>query len=310
MTDPYRTLGVSRSASADDIKKTYRRLAREHHPDRRPGDMRAEERFKDISTAYDLLSDPSKRRKLDAGEIDAMGNRRAGFGGSPNGYETYKRNASARASKNPFNNFFKDRTARAHPPRQSIKAKGADVNYTLKVPFLDAACGTEKAVRMTSGKTLKVRIPMGTENAQVLRLKGQGMSGLGGGKAGDALVEILIQDDGKFSTEGLNVYSEEAVTLAEALLGGRIEVETIHGLMMVTVPEGSNTGTKLRLRTKGIHRPHTQDPGIGGRGDHYVSLKVVLPDGESSELKKFIKKWIAKRPYKVRNETLKRAAAQ
>lgn len=116
MRDPYSTLGVTRSASADDIKKTYRRLAREHHPDRRPGDLRAEERFKDISTAYDLLSDPSKRRKFDAGEIDAMGNRRAGFGGAPHGYDTYKRNAGTgpkKAGKNPFNNFFKDRTARS-----------------------------------------------------------------------------------------------------------------------------------------------------------------------------------------------------
>lgn len=157
---------------------------------------------------------------------------------------------------------------------------------------------------MTSGKTLKVRIPTGTDNAQVLRLKGQGMNGIGGGKAGDALVEILIESDANFRADGLDVYSEEGVTLAEALLGGRIEVETIHGSVMVTVPENSNSGTKLRLKTKGIHRA-----GTAQRGDHYVSLQVVLPEGEDSELKKFVKKWINKRPYKVRKETLKRAPA-
>jgi len=310
LLDPYRTLGVKSTASADDIKKSYRRLAREHHPDRRPDDKRAEERFKDISTAYDLLSDTAKRRQFDNGEIDSMGNRRAGFGGAPHGpahgYDTYKRQGNAgprpkRTSK-PFSNFFKDRTK---SERQSIKAKGADVNYTLKVSFLEAAQGVNKAVRMTSGKTLKVRIPAGSDNAQVLRLKGQGMTGIGGGHAGDALVEILIQDDATFRADGLDVYSEEAVTLAEALLGARIEVQTIHGPVLVTVPENSNSGTKLRLKAKGIHKP-----GSATRGDHYVSLKVVLPEGEDSDLKKFVKKWISKKPYKVRKETLKRTAAE
>lgn len=303
MTDPYNTLGVKSTASADDIKKSYRQLAREHHPDRRPGDKRAEERFKDISTAYDLLSDSAKRRKFDAGEIDAMGNRRAGFGGTSHGYEAYTRNAGPKhTNKNPFNNFFRDRASKEH---QSIKAKGADVSYTLKVSLLDAAQGADKAVRMASGKTLKVRIPAGTEDAQTLRLKGQGMAGIGGGTAGDALVEILIQDDKKFRTQGQDVYSEEAVTLAEALLGGRIEAQTIHGPVRVTVPENSNTGTKLRLKGKGIHRA-----GSNQHGDHYVSLKVVLPEGDDSGLKKFVKKWIAKSPYSVRKDSLKSKVAE
>lgn len=316
MNDPYRTLGVKSTASADDIKKSYRRLAREHHPDRRPGDLRAEERFKDISTAYDLLSDPAKRRQFDAGEIDIHGNKmrtvRGGFGGhgASTGYNAYKRqgNAGPRAKKHsgPFSNFFKDRPkGQTDRTRQSVKAKGADVNYTLKVSFLDAAQGSDKTVRMTTGKTLKVRIPAGTEHAQVLRLKGQGMDGIGGGKAGDALVEIQIKEDGAFRADGLDVHSEEAVTLAEALLGGRIEVQTIHGPLLVTVPEDSNSGTKLRLKGKGIHKPGTVT-----HGDHYVSLKVMLPEDEDSELKKFVKKWIGKKPYKVRKERLKTNAAE
>lgn len=315
MQDPYRTLGVKRTASTDDIKTSYRRLARELHPDRKPGDKRAEERFKDISSAYHLLSDPAKRRKFDAGEIDAMGNRRPGFNGgfgggfgdsAAGGYDAYRRHGNAgprpkKSSKNPFNSFFKDRPGKT----QSIKAKGADVQYTLKVSLMDAAQGAEKTVRMTSGKTLKVRIPPGTETGQTLRLKAQGMAGLGGGVSGDALVEILVENDAQFRTEGLDVYSEEPVTLAEALLGGRIEVRTIHGPVLVTVPEGSNTGTKLRLKAKGVHKSGTTT-----RGDHYVSLKVVLPDGDDVDLKKFVKKWSSKHPYTVRKETLKRTAAE
>ena len=306
--DPYSTLGLGRRASPAEIKTTYRKLAREFHPDTRPGDKRAENRFKDISNAYSLLSDPAKRRKFDAGEIDAHGNpfARARSGASSHqAHEAYRRNPSSGggagsgfgAKKSRFNSFFRERA--------SVKAKGADVTYALKVSFLDAASGADKTVRMATGKTLKVRIPAGTESGQVMRLKNQGMDGLGGGKSGDALVEIIIQDGGAFRAEGLDVHCEEAVTLSEALLGGRIEARTVHGPVMVTVPEGSNTGSKLRLKGRGIHRP-----GSDKRGDHYVTLKVVLPKGDNADLKKFVKKWAAKNPYAVRQETLKRNAAE
>lgn len=319
--DPYRTLGVTKSATAAQVKSAYRRLARENHPDKKPGDKAAENRFKDISNAHALLSDPAKRRKFDDGEIDAGGNPRPGFGagsGHPHGYDTYKRNASNGGGfgfgadhsagtkaggdkKSRFNQFFRDKT--------SVKAKGADINYTLKVPLCDAATGADKTVRMTTGKTLKVRIPPGTENGQVLRLKNQGMAGLGGGKAGDALVEVLIDQGGAFTADGLDIHSEEPVTLDEAVLGARIEVKTVHGPVLVTVPEDSNTGTKLRLKGKGVHRPG-QGSNQGTHGDHYVTLKVVLPKGKDSALKAFVKKWAAKSPYTVRAETLKRTVAE
>lgn len=305
--DPYATLGLPSTASLEQIKSAYRRLAREHHPDRKPGDKRAENRFKDVSNAYALLSDPAKRRRYDDGEIDADGNPRHGFGGyggrgAKGAHDAYKRHAShggakAKKGKSRFSDFFRD--------KPSFKAKGADVSYTLKVSIKDAALGTEKSVRMTTGKTLKVRIPAGTEDGQVLRLKGQGMAGLGGGKTGDALVEILINPDGAFKSEGLDIHSEELVTLPEALLGGRIEVKTIHGPVLVTVPEGSNTGSRLRLKGKGVHRP-----GTNMRGDHYVTLTVMLPKDGGDDLKKFVKKWAAKNPYSVRTETLKRSAAE
>lgn len=325
--DPYRTLGVAKNATPEQIKAAYRRLARENHPDTKPGDKSAENRFKDIANAYSLLSDPAKRRKLDAGELDANGNARPGFKAGrtktneteSDGYDTYKRNTSSGGfgfgfgagktndakpgsdKKSRFNSFFRD--------KPSFKAKGADVSYTLKVPLSDAAMGTEKTVRMTTGKTLKVTIPPGTENGKVLRLKHQGMAGLGGGEAGDALVEILIEQDGEFTADGLDIHREEPVTLPEAVLGARIEVQTVHGPVLVTVPEGSNTGTKLRLKGKGVHRP-SATPGTTECGDHYVTLKVVLPKTEDGTLKTFVKKWAAKNPYAVRKETLKRTAAE
>jgi DnaJ-class molecular chaperone len=325
--DPYRTLGVTKNATPEQIKSAYRRLARENHPDTKPGDKTAENRFKIVANAYSLLSDPAKRRRFDAGEIDANGNAKPGFGASrpkandagSDGYDTYKRNTSSggfgfgfnagKASdakpggdkKSRFNSFFRD--------KPSFKAKGADVSYTLKVPLSDAALGAEKTVRMTTGKTLRVTIPPGTENGKILRLKHQGMAGLGGGAAGDALVEILIEQSGEFTADGLDIHCEEPVTLPEAILGARIEVRTVHGPVLVTVPEGSNTGTILRLKGKGVHRTNATSKTME-RGDHYVTLRVVLPKTEDGTLKAFVKKWAAKNPYSVRKESLKRTAAE
>lgn len=301
--DPYQALGVAKGATAAQIKSAYRRLAQKNHPDKNPGNKAAESRFKDISNAHALLSDSAKRRQFDAGEIDADGNPRGGFSSS-HGYDTYRRSAPnnggfgfgtghSAGGKSRFSDFFRDRT--------NAKAKGADVSYTLKVPLVDAAAGTTTSVRMASGKILKVTIPPGTENGQVLRLKGQGMPGIGGGGAGAALVEVLIEQGGAFTANGLDIHCEEPVTLDEAMLGARIEVQTIHGPLLVTVPENSNTDTKLRLKGKGTYIPKT-----GKRGDHYVSLKVVLPEGEDSALKAFVRKWAAKNPYSVRKESLKR----
>jgi len=306
--NPYRILGLTRAAAQDEIKSAYRTLARKHHPDSCPGDPRAEDHFKEIANAYGLLSDPVKRRKFDAGEIDAQGKPYVRNKPRTDGYDTYKRSTSSgfgnaqtngpgHAKKGRFNNFFNN--------RQSVNAKGADVNYTLKVTFIEAAAGIDKSIRMTTGKTIKVQIPKGTENGQVLRLKNQGMASLVRGLAGDALVEILILEDSTFYSKGLDVHSEEAVTLSEALLGGRIEARTIHGPVIVTVPENSNSGTKLRLKGRGLQRPNTTN-----RGDHYVTLKVVLPHKEDINLKKFVKKWAARTPYSVRKETLKTNAAE
>jgi DnaJ-class molecular chaperone len=224
-----------------------------------------------------------------------------GFGAGPGKAHKAGNAKSGEDKKGRFNQFFRD--------NPSVKAKGANVSYTLKVSLSEATKGVEKDVRMTTGKTLKVTIPPGTESGQVLRLKHQGFAGLGGGIAGDALVEIVIQPGGAFTADGLDIHSEEPVTLGEAVLGARIEVQTLHGPVLVTVPEGSNTGTKLRLKGKGTHRTDATSQTIV-RGDHYVTLKVLLPKGGDAELKKFVKSWTAKKPYTVRKETLKRTAAE
>ncbi|MEM7173257.1 MAG: J domain-containing protein, partial [Pseudomonadota bacterium] len=166
------------------------------------------------------------------------------------------------------------------------KRKGEDVTYSISVSFLEAAQGAKKRVRLADGKTIDVRIPPATDDGQSLRLKGQGRPGAGGGPAGDALIEINVQPDDHFSRQGKNVYLEVPVTLQEALLGAVITVPTIHGKVSMKIPAGSNTGTTLRLKEKGL-------PGKGSdkAGDQYVKLKLVLPDKPDQELSDFVKNW-------------------
>lgn len=292
MKDPYRILGISKNASTDVIKKAYRRLARETHPDSKPGDKVAEERFKEISSAYALLSDPDNRRRFNDGEIDVQGNARGFTGGAGSG--TKKHTAAKRAQtsgKSRFDHFFKDRTRKR---KSSIKAKGANVSYTLSVPFSEAALGKDKTVRMATGKTLKFKMPPGTEEGQVLRLTGQGMKGMGGGKDGDALVEIKIAPDPVFSSNGLDVYSELAISMDEAVLGGKVNAQTISGIVAITIPEGANTGSHLRLKGRGIKTPK------GRSGDHYIELKVVLPERRDRAFVDFVRTWSRANSYNPR----------
>lgn len=293
MRDPYDILGVARGAAANDIKTAYRKLARDNHPDRHPGDDAAADRFKDISAAYGLLSDPEKRRRFDAGEIDAQGQERArgrgwgGFGG-----------------RSPFEDLFRHHKARAGgfaggARGQTPHAKGANVSYTLKVSFLDAAVGSKRRVAMTNGKHFYVTVPAGTADGQMLRLKGQGMPGIGGGPPGDAHVEILVADDDVFTRDGNDIHCTLPITLVEAVLGGKVDVPTIHGTVTMAVPTNANSGTKMRLKGRGIKPPR------GDAGDQYVVLQVVLPDAPDAELTEFVKKWSAKAPYSPRKASEK-----
>ena len=303
MTDPYQTLGVAKTASSDEIKKAYRKLAKQHHPDLNPGNAQAAARFKDISAAYDLLSDADKRARFDRGEIDASGQERAdasfyrAYAGGPQGAR-YRDGAGFDPS-----DIFADLFARAGQSGgfrgagggdfHEFRMRGNDVSYALAVDFVDAARGVERRLSFPGGRALDVNVPAGAETGTTLRLKGQGQPGIGGGPPGDALIEITVEPHPLFRREGNDILVELPITLAEAVSGGKINVPTISGPVSMTVPAGSNTGTRLRLKGKGIA------PKGGTAGDQYVLLKVMLPKEPDQALRDFIAGWSG-RDYDVR----------
>lgn len=300
MKDPYETLGVARSATDKEIKDAFKKLARKFHPDLHPGDKEAEAKFKDISAANDLLRDREKRRRFDAGEIDASGAERPqerfyrDFADGP-AYSTH-------AAQDGFdsNEELEEFLAKAFAGRgqqRTFRARGQDVSYELPVAFLDAANGATHTITLPEGKTLQVIVPEGAEDRQMLRLKEQGMPGYGGGPPGDAYVELHIQPHPFFRRKDDNIHVEIPVTLREAMLGGRIQVPTIGQPVTVTVPKGSNTGTTLRLRERGIRNRKT-----GQRGHQLITLKVMLPTAEEPELLKFLEVWQPKNEQDPRRE--------
>jgi DnaJ-class molecular chaperone len=299
LKDPYETLGVERSASSDALQKAYRRLAKKLHPDLNPGDKESEERFKEVSAAYDLLSDPEKRARFDRGEIDATGAEtpRQRFykdfaseapAGSP--YENYSGFADFAVSDDILSELLR-RRADVH-----VRARGADVRYHLPIEFLEAVTGAVKRLTLPDGGTLDVTIPAGMHDGQVLRLRGKGRPGIGEGEPGDALVEVAIKPHPLFTREGNDVHLDLPVTLSEAVLGARVNVPTPTGTVTMTVPKGSNTGTVLRLRGKGVLRRD------GGHGDELVRLKVMLPEKPDPELEAFAAGWQGGKTYDPRRD--------
>jgi DnaJ-class molecular chaperone len=303
MTDSYSVLGVAKTASAEDIQKAFRKLAKKHHPDLNPGDKAAEAKFKEISQANDLLSDPEKRRRFDAGEIDASGQEMPprGFyrdqaGGADGAkYQRAGGHESFVDMGGIFSEMFGERRGSGGENFQGFDRAGLPVSYSLRVPFLVAARGGKQRVNLPDGKTLDIDIPEGTTNGQTLRLKGQGMPGAKGRPAGDAYVEILVEPHAFFEPRDNDIHVELPVTLSEAVLGGRVKVPTVGGPVMLNVPAGSNTGTSLRLKGRGLI-----DRKSGVRGDQYVKLKVVLPDPPDDKLKQFLDSWEGGRAYDPR----------
>jgi DnaJ-class molecular chaperone len=302
MNDPYETLGVNRSATDKEINDAFKKLARKFHPDLHPGDKEAEAKFKDISAARDFLDDKEKRRRFDAGEIDASGAERPqerfyrDFADGP----AYASHAAQDgfASNEELEEFLARAFAGGRPRSEgTFRARGQDVSYALPVGFLEAANGAARTITLPDGKTLQVTIPEGAEDRQMLRLKGQGMPGYGGGPPGDAYVELHIQPHPFFRRKDDNIHVEVPVTLREAMLGGRIQVPTIGQSVTMTVPKGSNTGTTLRLRERGIRNRKT-----GQRGHQLITLKVVLPTAEEPELVEFLEAWQPKNEQHPRKE--------
>jgi len=293
--DPYQTLGVSKDATADDIRKAYRKLAKKNHPDLNPGNKAAEERFKSIAGANDLLSDPDKRARFDRGEIDGAGEpkpeppRYQNYGDSRAGRRYAQSFGDDESMGDIFSEFFTRGTGGAE-----MRMRGRDVSYTLSVTFLDAISGASQRLALPDGRSLDVRIPPGIENGQVMRLKGQGGAGLNGGPAGDALIEIAVQPHPYFRREGNDIHIEVPVTLKEAVLGARITVPTPTGSVAMTIPKRSDTGARLRLRGRGV-------PGHAGRpvGDEYVTLKVTRA-GADDALEAFLSQWSPASPVEPR----------
>ncbi|GLS35522.1 molecular chaperone DnaJ [Mesorhizobium tianshanense] len=304
MKDPYETLGVTRTATDKEIKEAFKKLARKFHPDLHPDDKAAEAKFKDISAANDLLKDQEKRRRFDAGEIDATGAERPqerfyrdfADGGANASHASREGFASNEDLEEFLRRAFAGGGQRGH---ETFQARGQDVSYVLPVEFMEAVNGAQRTVTLPEGKTLQVTIPEGAEDRQMLRLKGQGMAGFGGGMAGDAYVELHVEPHPFFHRKDDNIHIEVPVTLKEAMLGARIEVPTISGPVTMTIPKGSNTGKTLRLRDKGIRNRKT-----GQRGHQLITLKAVLPSAEEHELVAFLENWQPKHPDHPRKEML------
>ena len=274
-TDPYDTLGVSRTATQDDIRAAFRTFAKKNHPDLNPGDKAAEERFKAANAANEILSDPERRAKFDRGEIDAGGQERQAARPERQYYRDFAQgDANGRYSSSGidpndlgdiFGEYFSAREPGGVRPR-----KGADRRYRLAVPFLASINGATERLTLPGGETLDVRIPAGIEDGQTLRLRGKGDPGRNGGSEGDALIEVAVAPHGAFRRVGRNVELDLPVTAAEAVLGGKVAVPTPRGEVTLTVPPGSDAGARMRLRGRGV-----AEAGGEPAGDMFVTLTLV-----------------------------------
>jgi DnaJ-class molecular chaperone len=316
MRDPYTVLGVSRSVSEKDLKSAYRKLAKANHPDQNQSDPKAQQKFAEISAAYDFLTDKEKRGAFDRGEIDADGTPKfAGFsgGGFGNGAAGARARAAqqgnfsaedilkefmsgfggaqqrtSRASGNPWGN---DPFGAAAGGTRQSSVRGDDVNVTLAVSLEDAHTAGSVPLRLPTNKVVNVKLPDKVEDGQQIRLKGQGMASPMGAEAGDAIVTVKFERHAKFRRDGGDLRVDVPITLYEAVLGGKVRVPTLDGSAELTLPANANTSKALRLKGKGLH----------GAGDLFASLKIVLPVQGDPDLESLMRFWRDQKPYKVRD---------
>jgi DnaJ-class molecular chaperone len=327
MRDPYEVLGVPRSATADEIKKSFRRLAKKLHPDANKSDPKAAARFAELNAAHEILGDDDKRRAFDRGEIDAEGKPRfhgfEGFGGRPGaggfdregafetftwGPEGFRRSAGRSGGLGGFEDVIKDmfggRAGTAQGRRGGFGAQfepddfhetplGHDVTATVSITLLEAAKGTSRRVHLPTGKEVEVKIPGGLSDGQQIRLKGQGLPGPGA--VGDALITVNIAPHPMFERDGAHLRLELPVTLYEAVLGAKIRVPTLEGAVELAIPAGTSSGRTFRLKGKGL-------TGKGTAGDLFVTIRIALPERSDHDLEELMRKWRDRKPYDPRRD--------
>jgi DnaJ-class molecular chaperone len=299
--DPYEILGVKRDASQKDIQSAFRKLAKKHHPDLNPGDKKAEDLFKEISAANEILGDEEKRGRFDRGEIDINGTERAPFhhreyAGAGTGEEVYFDEADfARhfggqqfgsdqfgGFEDIFASFMSRRGGGASQFHSQAASKGADVHYKMDIDFLDAVNGTTTSVSLAPGVGLEVKIPAGTKDRQVLRLRGKGGKAPGNVPDGDALIEVRVKPHPFFVRDGDNIRIEVPITIREAVLGGKVKVPTPTGYVNLTLKPHTDSGTVLRVKGKGVAATG------GTHGDLLVTTRIVLPEKPDPELNRLM----------------------
>ncbi len=304
--DPYSELGVAKGATADEIRKSFRKLAKAHHPDRNPNNKASEERFKRVTAAFDILGDEEKRKKFDRGEIDADGREthpgfrpgaNGGFGaGSPFGGGGFRSGGGDFEGVN-FDEILGEMFGRGAPGAgggrgRGFAAKGADVRARLEIDLEDAINGVTRRITFGDGKSLDVSIPKGAAEGQVLRLRGQGQPGRGGGPAGDALIELAIKPHPLYRREGADLHMDLPISVPDAVLGAKVDAPTPSGPVSLTVPPQSNSGAILRLKGRGA-----VDAETGRRGDLFARLMVSLPEPPGPDLERLAEIWRKERPY-------------
>jgi len=319
MRDPYEVLGVPRGASAAAIKSAYRKLAKKHHPDSNKNDPKAAERFAELNTANEILGDEDKRKQFDRGEIDAEGKPRftgfpgggaGGRAGGPGGFESYSfrtggtGGGGAGGFEDILNSMFANagRGARGGAGRASsfeFDTGGIgldlDLSVAMSVSLEEAVKGGEKRVRLPTSKELNVKIPAGVSEGQQIRLRGQGETAPGH-PPGDLLITVQIAPHPFFKVDGSDLRVDLPITLYEAVLGGKVRVPTLGGAVDLSIPKNTSSGRTFRLKGKGLPKP------AGTSGDLFVTTRIMLPDGNDSELEALMQKWRDGHPYNPRSD--------
>ena len=296
--DYYDILGVARGSSGEEISKAFKKLAKKYHPDVNPGDKKSEDRFKELSQAYDVLSDPKKRKQYDA--VGSMG-----FDGFPGGggytraytYNPFEEGGGrwqGGSDMGDLGDIFSELFTHAGVKRgqtrrrgpidfdfgQPGSARGRDLHFSIELDFLEAVTGAEKTVRLPNGVSFKFKVPAGVTNGQKIRLAGKGEPGLHGGEPGDLYIEAHVKPHPFFRRDGDDIVLDLPITLSEALEGAKVDVPTVDGRVTVKIPAGSQSGQKLRLKGKGVLSPKSKT-----RGDQYIVLQAMIPENLDTKTK-------------------------